>query len=235
MTERIREELDLLRTAYPDLEYREVGDTHWVRIPVYPVPEGWSHPEVEVCFQIPASPGQAPYAFRVRPGLQLVGGGQADRYTFPVSTPWGDDWGQYSWSPVAWVPKEDVSAGANMLKFARSFADRLREGREVARFVVPADLYGRFREELNARAEGAGFFLANYEHDARALRLLDWRVVPDSRFESRSEFHLVLRDEVRAEIIKWAWDMGASLVEAHSHRFGEAEFEPPRVLGGFNS
>jgi hypothetical protein len=169
------------------------------------------------------------------PDCSWLVAGKRTGTTFPVSTPWGDDWGQYSWSPVAWVPKEDVSAGANMLKFARSFADRLREGREVARFVVPADLYGRFREELNARAEGAGFFFADYEHDARALRLLDWRVVPDSRFESRSEFHLVLRDEVRAEIIKWAWDMGASLVEAHSHRFGEAEFEPPRVLGGFNS
>jgi proteasome lid subunit RPN8/RPN11 len=90
--------------------------------------------------------------------------------------------------------------------------------------VVPADLYGGFREELNARAEGAGFFLADYEADTRAFRFREWRVVPESGFESRSEFHLVLRDEVRAEIIKWAWDEGASLVEAHSHRFGEAEF-----------
>lgn len=94
----------------------------------------------------------------------------------------------------------------------------------MARFIVPADLYDRFRLDLNAQAEGAGFFLADYEADTRALRFRDWRVVLESGFESRSEFHLVLRDEVRAEIIKWAWDMGASLVETHSHRFGDAQF-----------
>lgn len=128
MTDRVHEELNLLRTAYPDLEYLEDAGAHWVRIPSYPVPEGWSHSMVEVCFQIPSSPGQAPYAFRVRPGLQLAGDGQPDRYTYPVSTPWGEDWGQFSWSPVDWIPKEDVRAGANMLNFARSFADRLHEG-----------------------------------------------------------------------------------------------------------
>ncbi len=82
----------------------------------------------------------------------------------------------------------------------------------MARFVVPADLYGRFRRDLNAHAEGAGFFLADYETDAGAFRFWDLRVVPESGFESRSEFHLVLRDEVKAEIIKWASDMDASLV-----------------------
>lgn len=128
MTDRVDEELALLRAAYTDLEYRKDGDIHWVRIPSYPVPEGWSHTEVEVAFQIPPSPGQAPYAFRVRLGLQLAEGGQVNNYTYPVATPWGDDWGQFSWSPVEWVPKNDIRAGANILNFVRSFADRLREG-----------------------------------------------------------------------------------------------------------
>jgi hypothetical protein len=128
MTDRVEEELALLRSAYPDLEHLQDGDVHWVRIPSYAVPEGWSEEEVEVAVQIPASPGQAPYAFRVRPGLQLVGSGQVNNYTYPVTTPWGDDWGQFSWSPVEWVPKMDIRAGANMLNFVRSFADRLREG-----------------------------------------------------------------------------------------------------------
>jgi hypothetical protein len=128
MNERVAEELELLRTAYPDLEYREEGGIHWVRFPSYPVPEGWSRTAVEVSFQIPPSPGQAPYAFRVRPGLQVAGGGSPGNYTYPVTTPWGEDWGQFSWSPVTWVPKEDIRAGANMLDFARSFADRFREG-----------------------------------------------------------------------------------------------------------
>jgi hypothetical protein len=128
MIERVQEELQLLRMAYPDLEYRQEGDVHWVHIPSYPVPQGWFHPEVEVALQIPPSLGQAPYAFRVRPGLQLAGGGQPNNYTYPVTTPWGDDWGQFSWSPITWIPKEDIRAGANVLNFVRSFADRLLEG-----------------------------------------------------------------------------------------------------------
>lgn len=63
MTERVHEELELLRAAHPDLEYRQEGGAYWVRIPSYPVPEGWSLGEVEVAFQIPSSPGQAPYGF----------------------------------------------------------------------------------------------------------------------------------------------------------------------------
>ena len=43
-----------------------------------------------------------------------------------MSTPWGDDFAQFSWSPLEpWVPKADIRAGANMLNFARSFAERL--------------------------------------------------------------------------------------------------------------
>jgi hypothetical protein len=128
MNERVEEELELLRAAYPDLDYLKEGEIHWVRIPSYPVPEGWSHAEVEVAFQIPPSAGQAPYTFRVRPGLQLADGGTPNNYTYPVTTPWGDDWGQFSWSPIEWVLKADIRAGANMLNFVRSFADRLREG-----------------------------------------------------------------------------------------------------------
>jgi hypothetical protein len=128
MTERVQEELELLRAAHPNLEYRQEGSAHWVRIPSYPVPEGWSLDVVEVAFQIPSSPGQAPYGFWVRAGLELAGGGRPNNYTYPVTTPWGDDWGQFSWSPVTWVPKEDIRAGANMLDFVRSFGDRLGEG-----------------------------------------------------------------------------------------------------------
>ena len=128
MTERVDEELALLRTAYPDLEYLKEEDASWVRIPSYAVPEGWSHAVVELAVQIPSLLGQAPYAFRVRPGMQLAGGGPLNNYTYPVATPWGDDWGQFSWSPVEWVPKADIRAGANILNFVRSCADRLREG-----------------------------------------------------------------------------------------------------------
>ena len=38
---------------------------------------------------------------------------------------WGDEWGQFSWSPESWRPQAEVAAGDNMVHFARSIADRL--------------------------------------------------------------------------------------------------------------
>jgi hypothetical protein len=125
--QRVEQELELLRTAYPDLDGRLVDGAHWVRLQSYPVPEGWSHSNVEVAFQVPAQAGQAPYAFWVRPALRLAGGGTPSNYAAAASTPWGGDWAQFSWSPLTWMPKADIRAGANMLNFARSFADRLAE------------------------------------------------------------------------------------------------------------
>jgi len=130
--ERLDQELELLRSGYPDLECRLVDAAHWVRIPVYPVADGWFAGDepvaaVEIVFQIPQA-GQAPYAFRTRPVITLAGGSTPSNYTAPVSTPWGNEFAQFSWSPLEpWIPKTDIRAGANMLNFARSFAERLKE------------------------------------------------------------------------------------------------------------
>jgi hypothetical protein len=122
--------LDLLRAAFPDLNYRAEADVHWVRIPAYPLPdEIWTLVSVEVAFRIPSQAGEAPYGFWVRPGPTLTSGALINNYTFPASTPWGDDWGQFSFSPdEPWQPKADVRAGPNMLNFARAIAGRLKEG-----------------------------------------------------------------------------------------------------------
>lgn len=131
-TERLELELELLRSGYPDLEHRLVEEVHWVRVPDYPIPDGWvagdeDIREAEAVFQVPPV-GHAPYAFRVRPVITLAGGATPSNYTAPVSTPWGDDFAQFSWSPLEpWVPKIDVRDGANMLNFARSFTERLKE------------------------------------------------------------------------------------------------------------
>jgi hypothetical protein len=128
-SERIQEELALLKSAYADLEYLPAG--HWVRIPRYPLPdEVWNQAEVEVCFQIPESiPAQQPYGFHVRPGLSLRSGQAIDNYSYPAPTGFGSDWGKFSWQLLAWAPKEDIVSGTNMLNFARSISDRFREGK----------------------------------------------------------------------------------------------------------
>jgi Prokaryotic E2 family E len=129
--ERLEQELALLRSAYPDLEYRLVEGAHWVRIPTYSVPSGWAYKgsgvaTAEIAFQIPTQAGQAPYAFYVRPAITLVVGDTPSNYTATATTPWGDDFAQFSWSPhEPWVPKTDIRAGANMHNFAHSFVERL--------------------------------------------------------------------------------------------------------------
>jgi hypothetical protein len=125
VSDRIQQELDLLRAVFPELEWRP--DAFWARIPVYPVPgDVWQPAVVEVAFRIPPTAGEQPYAFFVRPGLQAPA--QITNYTYPASTCFGDDWGQFSWAPEVWCPHAEITRGSNMLHFVRSFADRLREG-----------------------------------------------------------------------------------------------------------
>jgi hypothetical protein len=100
----------------------------------------------------------------------------------------------------------------------------------LARVVASREIYRLMRVDLK-EAEAAGFFLADYAPAARSLHLREWRAIRADGFESRSNFHLVLRDDTRAEIIKWAWDSGASLVEVHSHDFGLARFSPSDLDG----
>lgn len=52
---------------------------------------------------------------------------------------------------------------------------------------------------------------------AQLLRYVEWQQVPPKGFASRSAFHFELADEMRAAVIKRAHDLGASLVEFHSH------------------
>jgi Prokaryotic E2 family E len=128
MSARIETEVSLLRSVYPDLEYQPEG--YWVRIPVYRLPDGiWSRTEVEVSFQIPAGiPGEAPYGFYVRPQLALASGTAPNNYTYGTPTPFGSDWGKFSWALEPWAPHAEVTSGSNMLNFARSFYGRFTEG-----------------------------------------------------------------------------------------------------------
>lgn len=127
---RIEQELELLRQFFPGLEYRAEG--HWVLLPWYGVPTeaGWTQSEVAVAFQIPAGvPGQPPYGFYVRQPLEHRTGG-APQHAAPATETvlWTGTWMKFSWSPSEWVPTSDVRNGSNLLQFAISFADRLREG-----------------------------------------------------------------------------------------------------------
>lgn len=95
-----------------------------------------------------------------------------------------------------------------------------------------AELYRPARLHLRGRIEQVGFFLADYDEERRAFVLREWRPIPPEAFEHQSAYHVTLRDELRPEIIKWAWDAGTSLVEVHSHGDdGIASFSPSDIWG----
>jgi hypothetical protein len=102
----------------------------------------------------------------------------------------------------------------------------------MAGFVIGPDLYEALGGHLGARAEQVGFFLAEWQPEERRFTLHDWWAVPPEGLEHQSDFHVSLADDIRVEAIKWAWDSGACLVEAHSHgKWGPAKFSPSDVWG----
>jgi hypothetical protein len=128
MNDRGEQELGMLRACYPTLEFQENGQ--WVRLANYPTNSLWASDEIEVAFQFPENlPGQEPYSFYVRPDLRLRDGTSPDNYTYPNTTPWGDDWGRFSWSLDPWIPRAELAEGSNMVQFVRSFAGRLGQGK----------------------------------------------------------------------------------------------------------
>jgi hypothetical protein len=128
--DRLRAEIALLKGAFPELEVRP---DLWCRFEQYSLPDGiWNRRSVELGFQIPPNLlGQPPYGFWVRPGLRLASGAMPTNYSEPVQIALGSDFGQFSWAHEGeWRPAPDpdrVREGSNMVNFAHSISQRLRE------------------------------------------------------------------------------------------------------------
>lgn len=66
--------------------------------------------------------------------------------------------------------------------------------------------------------EVAFVFVKPAEAKSRLIfKYIEWLPVPPEGFVTRSGFHLELKDEIRAKVIKRAHDLGASLAEFHFH------------------
>jgi hypothetical protein len=132
MNDRIKEELELLRRSYSNIEYSDVGQ--WVKISDYPIPAGglWNRQTTDACFQIPLGyPVTPPYGFYVTSGI-LCGGNPPNSYQEPAqnSPPFQGTWGFFSWQQdSSWLPKADLRTGSNLLNFVKTFRDRFMEGR----------------------------------------------------------------------------------------------------------
>ena len=88
---------------------------------------------------------------------------------------------------------------------------------------VPSSVYQEIEAHLldkNAESESAGFMFvvpANHDGVNDVYEHVEWCPVPPDGFLENSWFHLELTDEFRASVIKRAHDLGASIVEFHSH------------------
>ena len=94
---------------------------------------------------------------------------------------------------------------------------------DEAHLYLPKDLATAVWAHLledESEAESAGFLFAKHRHDGKghAFETLEWYPVPPEGFLSRNNYHFVLTDQVRAEVIKRAHDLEASVVEFHCHR-----------------
>ena len=97
----------------------------------------------------------------------------------------------------------------------------------MSTIVTTGELYQPAREHLRGRIEQVAFFLADFDPVRQAFMLREWRPMPPEAFDIQSAYHVTLRDEARPELIMWAWDTDACLVEAHSHAgTGPACFSP---------
>lgn len=85
---------------------------------------------------------------------------------------------------------------------------------------VPGKIYDHLRSHvLKSELEGAAFAYVKPQAtmDSLIFELMDWDPVHEDGFDSRSEYHLSLSNDMRAHVIKSAHDLEASLVEFHSH------------------
>ncbi len=85
--------------------------------------------------------------------------------------------------------------------------------REVQKSIWTHLLPRRFAQEQAAFA----YTQRQLHNGTEIFRLVDWLPIPPEGFVHQTRFHFELRDEIKALAIKRAHDLGASLVELHSH------------------
>lgn len=101
---------------------------------------------------------------------------------------------------------------------------------------VSSQRYRKLREHLfRGEREEVAFLFARDVGKEESLRLqtTDMYCVPPEELDYQSAYHISLTDEGLATVIKWAWDLSAVPVEAHSHRITEFEagFSPSDFWG----
>ncbi len=136
MSERVREEIELLKRQFPELQHGDKLD--WVLIPELILPVGrFNKTSTKVLFKIPVGyPITGPDNFFVDTDLRLVGGATPPAFNLGSQSSSGaapveGQWGWFSWHPQNWRPAATVEGGDNLCGFVRGVKLCLR-GEESA-------------------------------------------------------------------------------------------------------
>lgn len=85
--------------------------------------------------------------------------------------------------------------------------------------TIPSEQLQGLREHLFAGSdEQAAFGFANWTATTRTFAITALELIPPDGFAFQSDYHIELSAETQARVLKRAFDLGASLVEFHSHR-----------------
>lgn len=105
----------------------------------------------------------------------------------------------------------------------------------TALIELPADVLEQLWQHLLSTPGGneqAAFVFVRRNDAQRPFTYVDWYPVLPDGFIAQLPFHFELTDETRAAVIKRAHDLGASLVEFHSHTGPwEPQFSPSDWAG----
>lgn len=130
MDARLQRDLDLLKSRYPEAQFREQGQ--WVLIPQYPVPiGGWDRRDYTICFQLrPGYPDIGPYGINVSPPPRASGQQGLGSYTDSPDPkpPFDGVWGRFSWELDGWKATPDLISGCTLLNFVESIRKRFEQG-----------------------------------------------------------------------------------------------------------
>jgi hypothetical protein len=79
-------------------------------------------------------------------------------------------------------------------------------------------IYNQLVAHLSStEVEQVAFIFTEPPAPGSPLRARELHRIPSDEFSFQSDYHVELTDEVRAHVIKHAWDTGGALIEAHSH------------------
>jgi hypothetical protein len=101
---------------------------------------------------------------------------------------------------------------------------------------IDAGQYVVARDDVRSEShdvEQAAFLLTEQPTADGTIEVRDLRLITADDFEIQSAFHISLADNKRGELIRWAWETGGCLVEAHSHLGATPACFSASDLGGF--